>query len=294
MAEYPRFQPTLTPPDNPACHGDIAHFCHPDTLGAAITSAVEKYDIEPKHAAQLWWFSWCNSTVSASVTAMVEFYKIPSLDLEQGQIFHVEESGHPDPYWCGFLPADLISAQQVETFLTGLQPNSPTQQALAELSATIDDPDDLAELHACAASAHAMTAGASRIIAAIGASFEVKPAPLWAVLGDAFVTHAVAVGNDSFDPARGVAIARALNAGLAEHVPSPRFDIIRDGHLLDRGEHDKARAGDCGIDDDDHVVAKRSSCCMIYHSPRAGKCLSCPKQLPQDREEKLLNYVASL
>ncbi|CAM2749728.1 (2Fe-2S)-binding protein [Skermania piniformis] len=80
---------------------------------------------------------------------------------------------------------------------------------------------------------------------------------LWAVTTDAIAGHCLAA------PAR----ADELTAAIPE-LPSPRF--------VDVGER---------------RFVRRGSCCLIYRSPIAGLCTSCPKRPPAERDRLLAALV---
>ena len=108
---------------------------------------------------------------------------------------------------------------------------------------------------------------------------------------DAVAGAAVGAGNDAFEPYRGVRIAQALLAGMAEGVPEgvrlpqPHFRDFCDGHF----QPTDVAAALAGEERDVHTVPQRVSCCMIYRSPAAGMCLSCPKQTPEERDRQLID-----
>lgn len=79
-----------------------------------------------------------------------------------------------------------------------------------------------------------------------------RPAPLWAVAGDCLAIAASQAGEEAFEEELAREVATELIDGLstAASVPAPRFS--GDGQY------------------------KRAACCMIYHSPNADMCTSCP------------------
>lgn len=81
---------------------------------------------------------------------------------------------------------------------------------------------------------------------------DLRPAPLWAVASDCLAIAAVQAGDEAFEEELGREVATALIHGLSRtaSVPAPRFTA--EGKL------------------------KRATCCMIYHSPKADMCTSCP------------------
>lgn len=109
-----------------------------------------------------------------------------------------------------------------------------------------------------------------------------RPAPLWAVVADGVVQPAMAAGNEEFEQLQAIDIAHGLHAGVQEmapvKVPSLRIEQIVDGQLLPLSPGEEP----------DFVLAHRSSCCMIFHSPEAGLCASCPHQPKEERLAKLI------
>lgn len=93
------------------------------------------------------------------------------------------------------------------------------------------------------------------VIQTLCAVTDLRPAPLWAVAGDCLAIAAMQAGEEAFEEDLGREVATMLIDGLSTSasVPAPRF--------TGEGKY------------------RRASCCMIYHSPRADMCTSCP-QLP--------------
>ncbi|PLW02386.1 (2Fe-2S)-binding protein [Corynebacterium ulcerans] len=110
---------------------------------------------------------------------------------------------------------------------------------------------------------------------------ELRPAPLWAVIADGLIQPAMTVGNDELETRRAVTIATELVAGLSEGagvvVPAVRIEQIVDSQICSLGEEEP-----------EYLVAHRSSCCMIFHSPIAGMCTSCPHHNKNEREAALV------
>lgn len=211
VTQYPLFADTLVPgPD--ARQITLADLSDPDTVGTAVAAGQKIFQIvQPKHAGQLWFYSLCNAMVAPSVYAMVEFEKVPSLDLAAGKLHAV------DDYWFGF---------STDVFL---------------------DPGDYrtagVQYGACIAP----------IIATLCAVTDLRPAPLWAVAGDCLAIAAMQAGEEAFEEELAREVAGELIDGLSvtASVPVPRFS--GEGKL------------------------RRASCCMIYHSPKADMCTSCPQ-----------------
>lgn len=78
---------------------------------------------------------------------------------------------------------------------------------------------------------------------------------LWAIASDSLANRVLWAGGDEAD-----AVALAAD----ERFPVPRFVEV---------------AG--------QRVVRRSSCCLVYESPGQQKCVSCPRQQPDDRLRRL-------
>jgi hypothetical protein len=82
-----------------------------------------------------------------------------------------------------------------------------------------------------------------------------SPRALWAIASDSLANRVLWAGG-------GAAEAVALAAD--ERFPTPRYVEV---------------AG--------QRVVRRVSCCLVYESPGQQKCVSCPRQLPDDRLRRL-------
>lgn len=93
------------------------------------------------------------------------------------------------------------------------------------------------------------------VVETLCAGTDLRPAPLWAVAADALGLAASQAGVEAFEEehARAVAVGLIEGLGRLSTVPPPRFG-------------------------DDNFL-RRASCCMIFHSPNADFCLSCPQQV---------------
>lgn len=121
------------------------------------------------------------------------------------------------------------------------------------------------------------------IITALCAATGMRPAPLWAVAADGIVQPAMAAGNEEYETDKAVQIARQLHAGVQQatsvKLPALKVEQIVDGAVL------PINAGE----EPEFLIAHRSSCCMIYHSPDADVCTSCPHQ---PKEQRLASLIA--
>ncbi|WP_082859900.1 (2Fe-2S)-binding protein [Alloactinosynnema sp. L-07] len=101
---------------------------------------------------------------------------------------------------------------------------------------------------------HKVVDGAvSAVSAATGASARA----LWAIATDSLANRVLWAGGG---PADAVAMAHSVGPDL----PVPRF-----------------------VDVGGRTVVRRASCCLVYETPGADKCVSCPRQLPAERLRRL-------
>lgn len=121
------------------------------------------------------------------------------------------------------------------------------------------------------------------LIDVLGSTFELRPAPLWALTADALRQSALEAGNENFDPVLGVEVARDLIAGLGKGAEVD-FSAVVDGEIM---------AFDPSLGDDCFVFARRMSCCMVYRSPGSGLCTSCPKRPDARREADMIALADS-
>jgi hypothetical protein len=92
-------------------------------------------------------------------------------------------------------------------------------------------------------------------VAAVAPASGASPRALWAIASDSLANRVLWAGG-------GEAAAAAL--AVDGRFPRPRFVVV--------GGHD---------------VVRRSSCCLVYESPGQQKCVSCPRQSPDDRLRRL-------
>ncbi|SDI85941.1 FhuF 2Fe-2S C-terminal domain-containing protein [Actinokineospora alba] len=84
---------------------------------------------------------------------------------------------------------------------------------------------------------------------------------LWAITTDSLANRVLWASGR---PADAVALARAVGPEL----PVPRF-----------------------VEVGGRTVVRRASCCLVYETPGADKCVSCPRQTPADRMARLARGV---
>ncbi|NIH84868.1 (2Fe-2S)-binding protein [Amycolatopsis granulosa] len=101
-------------------------------------------------------------------------------------------------------------------------------------------------------------------IAAVAAVSGAGTRALCAIATDAIANVLVWAAKTSGDAARGVVLAGQVVAAVGGHLPRPRF-----------------------VDVGGTPVVRRASCCLIYRTGRAAKCVSCPRQTPAERAQRL-------
>lgn len=94
---------------------------------------------------------------------------------------------------------------------------------------------------------------AATCVAAIGRAAPSRA--LWAVATDSLANRVLWAGGGEAD-----AVALAAD----ERFPTPRF-----------------------VEVGGRPIVRRVSCCLVYESPGQGKCVSCPRQRPDDRLRRL-------
>lgn len=248
VAAHPHFQPCLFPGEESRAVS-AEELASADFLENAVRHGQEFFKLQhPRDAAQLWFYSLCNSVVAPAVALMVSTQKAVNLNLETGTVFTA------DGYWMGFTPALWAESY------------AAAGQSLAE--------------------------GVQPLIETLAEYVEMRPAPLWAVLGDAVVQTAVSFGNTEFETGEALGIIAGVLAGVqtqtGKPLPPPRLLEVDESGITTELPQDFHRAPDF---EPELMVALRASCCMIYHSPDAELCTACPKQ-PMD--ERLGGQVAAV
>jgi hypothetical protein len=92
-------------------------------------------------------------------------------------------------------------------------------------------------------------------VTAVASASGASPRALWAIAADSLANRVLWAGGDAAD-----AVALAAD----ERFPTPRYVEV---------------AGQRAV--------RRVSCCLVYESPGQQKCVSCPRQLPDDRLRRL-------
>ncbi|WP_436501392.1 (2Fe-2S)-binding protein [Actinokineospora sp. HUAS TT18] len=84
-----------------------------------------------------------------------------------------------------------------------------------------------------------------------------SPRALWAIATDSLANRVLWAGGGPEDAVK-------LASEIGQELPRPRF-----------------------VDVGGRTVVRRASCCLVYETPGADKCVSCPRQLPADRLRRL-------
>jgi hypothetical protein len=104
--------------------------------------------------------------------------------------------------------------------------------------------------------APALVAGlVATCVSAVAAASGASPRALWAIASDSLANRVLWAGGSA---------AEAAALAADERFPRPRYVEV---------------AG--------QRVVRRVSCCLVYESPGQQKCVSCPRQPPDDRLRRL-------
>ncbi|MFD5867418.1 (2Fe-2S)-binding protein [Corynebacterium sp. NPDC060344] len=261
--------------------GDDARalMCDGDVLRRRVDAARELYPMpeeageadrngmpgDVRFLAQVWWYSTCNSWLGPAAASIVVQGRAPRPGWDGLTVFE------RDDYWLGYAAVEFTDLGAGD----GLESGDP---------AAADD---------VRAYGRAIGEMLAPVVDAIGAELGVRPAPLWAIAADALAGAAVAAGNEVMEPWAGALTGTWLVEGLAgcgaagSAVPVPRFVDVEAGAGPDgvtSTDLDAAAAGEAA-DFDVVTHLERVSCCMIYRSPKAGLCVSCPRRPAAERRE---------
>lgn len=110
----------------------------------------------------------------------------------------------------------------------------------------------------------ALAASLDAGIAAVSAASGAGRRSLCAIATDSIANVLLWAGKAAGDPARGVALAGPVVEAVGDHLPRPRF-----------------------VEVGSTPVVRRASCCLIYRTGGADKCVSCPRQTPAERSHRL-------
>jgi hypothetical protein len=99
-------------------------------------------------------------------------------------------------------------------------------------------------------------------VSSVAAASGAPSRALWAIASDSLANRVLWAGG---------ATASAAALAADERLPAPRF-----------------------VDVAGQRVLRRSSCCLIYEAPGQQKCVSCPRQLPDDRLRRLRQTLGQM
>jgi hypothetical protein len=101
------------------------------------------------------------------------------------------------------------------------------------------------------------------VIATVAEAVGARARALGAIAADSIGNRLLWAGSAAGDVPGAVALAAPILASTGLGLPKPRF-----------------------VDVNGTAVVRRSSCCLIYEA-NSGKCTSCPRQTPAERERRL-------
>jgi len=111
-----------------------------------------------------------------------------------------------------------------------------------------------------AALGDALAAVVSAVSSACGAG---EPA-LWAIATDSLANRLLWAGQAAGDVDGAIDLAARLAETIGHRLPAPRYVQVGRNRLV-----------------------RRASCCLLYRIPGEPKCVSCPRQTPEQRAERL-------
>ncbi|MPZ80510.1 MAG: Fe-S oxidoreductase [Actinophytocola sp.] len=102
-----------------------------------------------------------------------------------------------------------------------------------------------------------LAAALSSAVAAVAAASGAPEPALWAIATDSLANQVLWAGGTP-------PVAVSLAASVGGALPVPRYVSVGGRHAV-----------------------RRASCCLIYQAPGEQKCVSCPRQHPDDRYRRL-------
>lgn len=106
----------------------------------------------------------------------------------------------------------------------------------------------------------AMTEAFGGLVDVVSAASGARVQALWAIATDSIANRSLDVGAALGDRSRGSEFAVTLVGGMQAPLPAPRF-----------------------VDVAGRRFTERCSCCLLYETEAADKCVSCPRRTPDDR-----------
>ncbi|MBP3088978.1 (2Fe-2S)-binding protein [Corynebacterium sp. sy017] len=249
VLDYPRFSPCLVVSESSQIIS-AQQLLSSEALADIATACADIFHLEQlKHQLHLWLYTFLNDVLSPALYVMIRSETIPAIDFS--------DDAHS---------AALLFRRDAQGFWFGLRPQAQAR-----------DYEDMGM---------GIARSFAPIIAKICEHSGMRPAPLWALVADAVVQSSIASANEELETAKALRAIPQILAGIQRHsawpLPTPRFAELIDDTIVELAEtHDVAAAPDV-------LVAHRSSCCMIYHSPEIAKCVSCPHQEKQQRYARII------
>lgn len=264
-------QSTLAWPEPGQWH-ELKHAETCTFIEQAVLASQQLYHLQqPKHAAAVWWFSWCNTIWHATAVQLFERSQVLEITAQDHLVVkNPQLAGDPnDTYWLKRIPARMHPFVQADEFLTQDLPAQIT--GFWQLS--------------------------TALVAHLSENFGLKKALVDAIAADAVSGAYTQSGCVADLPLAGAAIALAARRLLHETRQAPLLTLgVADREqdylctwLPDDGTADPLAS--LGKDMDVLLIGKRSSCCQIKHSPTSEICQNCP-QLGQEALKKHVSKVA--
>jgi hypothetical protein len=105
-------------------------------------------------------------------------------------------------------------------------------------------------------------------IGSVAAVSGARTRPLWAIASDALANGLLMAGTEIGRVDEATAMAVPIAAAVGDHLPRPRYVDVAGRRFVRRG-----------------------SCCLIYLATGGEKCISCPRQHPDQRHTRLRRLV---
>ncbi|WP_192796155.1 MULTISPECIES: (2Fe-2S)-binding protein [Corynebacterium] len=267
--EHPRFSQALVPLNEDSeqlLSTQLIDAALLDRLRQAIAATHELFPMdEDKHCAQLWFHSFVTTLIEPTMMLALDHDLVAICDAEHPATMFVHTpTGHGAGFWYGYHPNHV------------LEPSEDSYRQLGAGWAELLEP----------------------IVGGLAEITDVSVAALWAVVSDAVSMAAATAGNEAFAPYEGIAACLAVLEGMRAtlqdraRVVEPRFFDYVDGEFRPSDVQMALREDE--PDDDVVLSTKRLTCCMIFHSPGCGVCVSCPKQKPDIKRERMAQQCAAL
>ncbi|WKD60946.1 hypothetical protein CCICO_04545 [Corynebacterium ciconiae DSM 44920] len=235
-------------------------------IRAAIAATHQLFPMEKdKHCAQLWFHSFVTTLVEPTMMLALDHDLVALYSSEHPATMFVQTPhGEGAGFWYGYHPKEVV------------EPSAGSYQQLGAGWAGLFEP----------------------IVNELTTTTDVSAAALWAVVSDAVSMGAAGAGNEAFAPYEAIAACCAVLEGMRSElqdrarVAEPRFLDFVEGEFR---PSDVERAMREEEPEEDVVLStKRLSCCMIFHSPGCGTCVSCPKQKPDVKRERMAQHCEVL